>query len=281
MKSDRIPPTTIEDLIRLKRAERPRAEFWAEFNQELRAKQLAALVQKHPWWQTLPSASFRVLTRFRLPLGAAAVVAATFYSIRDHRAPEVTPEVYPVASNVTPSTVSAPLEQSSYAGLSEAVHVAVALPAAVSVESRGSSVALTEAPESTLAVSTSEAPLVPIFASGETQTSDAEISSSPLLAVNLGSVTASGNTGSTHLLGARPGFESRGLPTRAAIEPLQQMSSPGETRRARLMTAMVSMASMEASALTTARAASKIDEEDLYDQVQRFGARGDRLHVKF
>jgi hypothetical protein len=39
-------PIQIEDILRLKRAERPPAEFWGEFDRQLRAKQLAALVSK-------------------------------------------------------------------------------------------------------------------------------------------------------------------------------------------------------------------------------------------
>jgi hypothetical protein len=59
---------TIEDLLRLKRAERPTEDFWTRFDAELRAKQLAALVQKPTWSDVL-----RVrLARFALPIGMAA-----------------------------------------------------------------------------------------------------------------------------------------------------------------------------------------------------------------
>ena len=47
-------PITLEDILRLKRAERPPAEFWDSFDRQLRAKQLAALVEKRPWWRSLP-----------------------------------------------------------------------------------------------------------------------------------------------------------------------------------------------------------------------------------
>jgi hypothetical protein len=100
------------------------------------------------------------------------------------------------------------------------------------------------------------------------------------LPVSLVTTTAVPSPGS-RLLGGKTGFESRGLPSRSTVEPLAQMTSPGESRRARLLTAMVSTASLETSARTTERAASRIAEERLYDQVQRFGARGDRLNVKF
>ena len=73
-------PVTLEDLLRLKRAERPPAEFWAQFDRQLRAKQLAALVEKRPWWRTRVFAGW---SRIHLPLGAAAVLALTFVTVRD------------------------------------------------------------------------------------------------------------------------------------------------------------------------------------------------------
>ena len=74
MSGDPKPKVTLEDLLRLKRAERPAPEFWARFDRELRAKQLAALVEKRPWWQGLPewALNWRL---FHLPLGATAVLA--------------------------------------------------------------------------------------------------------------------------------------------------------------------------------------------------------------
>ena len=40
MNPESTRPIVIEDLLRLKRAERPPAEFWSTFDRELRAKQL-------------------------------------------------------------------------------------------------------------------------------------------------------------------------------------------------------------------------------------------------
>ncbi|HEY1109719.1 MAG TPA: hypothetical protein VGE76_13820, partial [Opitutaceae bacterium] len=85
----------------------------------------------------------------------------------------------------------------------------------------------------------------------------------------------------TGLLAEPHGFESRGLPARAQ-EPLQQMTPPGETRRAtRYLATMVSMNNVEPASRTTERAASRISQEELYDQVQRFGARRGGFNVKF
>jgi hypothetical protein len=70
---------TIEDLLRLKRAERPSPDFWTNFERDLRQKQLTALVQKRRWWHEIP----RLLNRrIYLPAGAAAIIAFTVITIR-------------------------------------------------------------------------------------------------------------------------------------------------------------------------------------------------------
>src|SRR5688572_24287930 len=105
MKSESKQPITVEDLLRLKRAERPAPEFWTEFDRQLRAKQLAALVAKRPWWQTLPR--FSLLARYRIPLGAAAVVALTAFTVRHYQGGSETLIV--PTSDVAATAVSAPV----------------------------------------------------------------------------------------------------------------------------------------------------------------------------
>jgi len=70
---------SVEDLLRLKRAERPGPEFWASFEHELRQKQLTALMQKRSWWQGVPQIFAR---RAYVPLGAAAILTFTLISIK-------------------------------------------------------------------------------------------------------------------------------------------------------------------------------------------------------
>ena len=77
---------TVEDLLRLKRAERPSSEFWDEFERQLRQKQLAALVEKKSWWHELAVAYSRI-GRVRLPLAATAVLALTVLSVRYYTQP--------------------------------------------------------------------------------------------------------------------------------------------------------------------------------------------------
>lgn len=86
---------TVEDLLQLKRAERPEPEFWNKFEVELRQKQLAALVERRPWWQQLPQLLSR---RAYLPLGATAVMAFTLVSVRYYEPGTVTtPDVEEIA----------------------------------------------------------------------------------------------------------------------------------------------------------------------------------------
>ncbi len=76
---DQRPKVTVEDLLRLKRSERPATEFWTNFERELRQKQLTALLEKRPWWQELPQFLVR---RVYLPVGATAILAFTLVSVK-------------------------------------------------------------------------------------------------------------------------------------------------------------------------------------------------------
>jgi hypothetical protein len=81
MKQDTDRKISVEDLLRLKRAERPPAEFWATFESEIRAKQLSAIVNRRPWWDGI-SRVFRAAHRHPVPVGAAAALALAFVGIR-------------------------------------------------------------------------------------------------------------------------------------------------------------------------------------------------------
>jgi hypothetical protein len=95
--SDHRSKITIEDLLRLKRAERPAAEFWSNFERELRQKQLTALLEKSPWWQGLPRLLVR---RAYLPLGASAVLAFTLVSVKFYAPAQVVRVESPSAGSV-------------------------------------------------------------------------------------------------------------------------------------------------------------------------------------
>lgn len=72
---------TLEELLRLKRAERPDATFWEDFDRGLRQKQLAAIIEPKPWWLGL-SILARRLAPVGLPLSAAAAALFAVMVIR-------------------------------------------------------------------------------------------------------------------------------------------------------------------------------------------------------
>ncbi|MBA3849700.1 MAG: hypothetical protein C0502_06850 [Opitutus sp.] len=109
--------------MRLKRAERPDPEFWAKFEAELRQKQLAALVERRRWWETLP----QVLARHAyVPIGAAAALAFTLVSVRYYAPTAVVQE-----RELPPATHSIAAESAPRADVVSSVGTGAQSPAAL------------------------------------------------------------------------------------------------------------------------------------------------------
>ncbi|MGH8021360.1 MAG: hypothetical protein ACREIA_24390 [Opitutaceae bacterium] len=69
---------TLEQLLALKRSEKPRQEFWEEFDQEFQRRRLAALVNSVPWYIS----AGRILTRVtRVAAPLSAVAAALVFGV--------------------------------------------------------------------------------------------------------------------------------------------------------------------------------------------------------
>ena len=68
---------SIDDLLRLKRSEKPNCQFWHQFDHELHQRMLQTLVKKEPWylqvWNRLTS--FNGLTQIAGLIAAAVVVS--------------------------------------------------------------------------------------------------------------------------------------------------------------------------------------------------------------
>lgn len=296
-------PVNLEDLLRLKRVERPPAEFWNEFDRELRTKQLAALMAKRPWWQTIPIAGFFArVGHHRIPLGAAAVFAITFLTIRDGH-----DGVVPGGEQEPPASAEGELGASS---ASTFVSVNPAHPPVIGFEATPVHVAVTAVDADSVDRETVEGHANVIVAVDMPTHSEPRLGAGqlshviPLLGVNEVHVGNSRTTSARHILAnledldpaqltdalgigllnvaPRRGFESRALPARSAtVDPLQQMTPPSDFRRSRYFTAMVSTVSEDSLDRTTARMAQRISGDELYEQVQRFGTRRGGLNVKF
>ena len=263
-------PVTLEDLLRLKRTERPPAEFWNQFDRELRAKQLAAIVEKRPWWRRLPQA-FAGFTRYQLPLGATAALALTFLIVREYRHAEPAVASEAVVTSAAPAThESASVVASNLA----AMRREVAAPAVAH-----------DMPAATLVLATPTAtpnhlsqvvPLTGVDSLAENSERDLTPAAS-FIATNLALAKATEPGVAQNMLGASRGFETRAMPARTpAIDPLAQMTSPADARRSRLLAGFASAVSINSVpvARTTEVRPRHLSDEQLYETVSRFGARG-------
>lgn len=75
------PKVSLEDVLRLKRSERPSVEFWEDFDRDLRRRTLQALVSEEPWNPSrLRMLFIRVATTVSV---TAAAVAALVYVLQN------------------------------------------------------------------------------------------------------------------------------------------------------------------------------------------------------
>ena len=71
----------LSELIRLKRLERPDAQFWERFEQGFRSKQLASLVRVHPWHERVGRALFLAAKKAAPATAATCALAVTFFAV--------------------------------------------------------------------------------------------------------------------------------------------------------------------------------------------------------
>lgn len=288
MNQEHKRPVTLEDLLRLKRAERPPAEFWNQFDRELRAKQLAALVEKRPWWRSLPQV-YAGFSRFQLPLGATAALALTIISVREYGGTATpartgdlaTRETVAVAIPATPETPAMVARNSAPA------REAGAMPASVSQENEttAGTADLVLSSEATAPGHLSQ--IIPLLGTAP-HSGTAEQDSPPtarFLAANLALVKSTEPAIAQNLLGATRGFETRAMPARAPkLDPLAQMTSPNDLRRSRLLNAAAALTATSYSprARTVDRVTPRMSDDRLNDSLGgRFAAGGHSVSVKF
>jgi hypothetical protein len=278
MPIDPKKPVTIESLLHLKRSERPHQEFWQQFDSELRAKQLAAIVGPKPWYRF---GKIRGLG-MALPasVGVAAAFGAAFLSVHEFRSaspqavsprvsnpmPAAVASIEAPAENISAKVVSTP-ETSISAPRSTAVLVAATSPTRQSIRPKNADANLGAG---TLVVTTLSArPAFPdpftgavSVAAGTTETS-----------MSLASAVATPAEWTQAAYVSRP----------AQSEPLARTLTPADERREALLSDPLPNS---ASAWTSAnssdpRDVSELSQERLAQAVRRFGVGGDRLLVRF
>jgi hypothetical protein len=291
---------TLEELLRLKRAERPAPEFWGRFEQDLRAKQLAAIVEPRPWWITLRLPQIaRSLSRYQLPVGAAAVLALSFVAVREYR-PGLAP-----ASQVLIEESAAPFSNGNVGSKPEFV------PEVARVESTSEPVAAESTLLAKVELAEASAPrlasleampvgpgeLLSMIPWAAPQTAQAEPMAKP---VTLGELPKA------HFASAiKPAGEHRFEDTVEAVSvnvataaparepaddlivaPMQASPvSPREVRSNRILSSLVVADNIDADRSRMAQVrevlTSSLDNDQLYDSVRRLGMGGDRLTLKF
>jgi len=269
MKSPK-PSVTLEDLLRVKRSEQPAPAFWNEFERELRAKQLAAIVEPRRWWTPYIRLGSK-LNHLQLPVGAAAILALTLVTIREDGKVEFVPTERETA--VAHQSANAPISS-----------VPSDSPLSVAPEAELASYSVYDE-----ASTASELNHASAYAVVEETVTDAASDS----AVELVEPSPSARYIAANLAAAQeadPGLMDdvfgqslRHAQSRQPVrEPLAHVSSPGESRRSRLLaTALPVNAGGEVVGPTNDRLGRKLTEERLYDTISRVGVKGDRVAIKF
>jgi len=279
---------TVEDLLRLKRAERPAAEFWSQFDDALRAKQLAAIVERRPWWRIEFRGVAAGLARLRVPVGLAAVAVLSFVTVQQFRAPTNLASEAPVNdADVAGGTVV-----SVNGGAVVAVTttdpnlVNAALEAVVDADNAVAPALASAEVRSSAGAAVTSLSLAAAAASPVSEESGALATVG--LASNLRSLRASGFTGldSTGVAMLELGTLRSSARAASVEEPLARVTSPTESRRERLA-ALVAPASKKSLSSAGSpdrvreRMISRLSEDELYSSVSRLGVERGGLRVSF
>lgn len=262
--TERRPKVTLEDLLKLKRAERPPVEFWSDFDRTLRAKQLSAIVESRPWWRNWTAR--KTLVRVCMPLGATALLAISFSSVRVAgvkqqknlvlntevavQAPVVSNESLPVRDSLVPAApVQATVLAQADAPRSDTAEVSTSIQTTA-----GAGITGTTTPEQ-------------LFASGTATVKAAGQALAQL--VGLDNFTAA------------PALNARS----PVVEPLTQVATPRDNRRTRLLAYSVTFdphaADSSAAVRSRDRVTHRLSDEAIYDSITRLGLSGDRVSIKF
>lgn len=287
----------LEELLRVKRAERPDAAFWEEFERGLRQKQLAAIIEPKPWWIGL-SIWGRRFAPLGLPVSAAAAALLAIMVVRTQS--PFSPAAAPLSASAVSSAVARPDKAPRSAvlasapapsakaprladtGLSSSVVIAAAEPTPDSAPATSGAVTLASAASSDASPELSSPPIVESLL---------ELGSAPLsptpsertIAENLAVVQAE----APGLIAASAPLPADGQAV-AADEPVIEPALKMEVRNPRHARVLLAMA--DGPAVEAQRGASSLhdhfarvlDREDaLAGSASRLGVGGDRLSVSF
>jgi hypothetical protein len=260
---------TLEDLLRLKRAERPPAEFWNQFDRELQAKQLAALVGKKRWWHS----AARTIARFSyLPLGATAALAFALMAAHQYFSPVAgtagSSKLHALAAKIAPAVQPADV-------------TVLSQPPAVTPQEKTVSTAVASAAPANHPAALADIREIPTAITWLPDTIDAA-DTTPLsehsMSVSLADERFA-NPGTTSSLASTGGIKSQ-----RSADPLTQVASPTDTGHARLLAALTDVrlvSAVDPVVLMHQHLATRMGDDGLADDAGRFDANGTSMSVKF
>jgi len=261
---------SVEDLLRLKRAERPAPEFWSQFERELRQKQLTALVQKRRWWHEFP---IWLTRRAYVPVGAAAVLTISLVAVRYSA-----PTSGPAAQSDDRSSVAVPVQK-----------LVIEMLPATEIDVTGRSASPSEVPAgpamnrtSHEAVEVARVDVDPTASVGlipvPVATSEVESPSARSIAANLASLEQSEPELVNAVMGSR-----LSSPVRAQVASVTEGSEVEPARKYRLIARYAEHSvspEPAAPALVRERIARRLGD-DIGDRISRIGVEGSRVSLKF
>ena len=224
---------------------------------------------------------FGGLARYHFPLGATAIFALTLITVREYRSAVSQPVSTSAAPTIDLASAASEsrltVAASATSALAAAAETAVLDEAISSPESR----TMVAEVSSTGHLSQIVTPLDATF-HGLTPMRDSA-PSAKFIAANLALTRATEPIADKDFLGATRGFEARAMPARTPVlDPLAQMASPSDVRRSRLLNGAMSVSlNSPMPSRTTEIRARRLSDEQLYDTISRFGARGNSLLLKF
>jgi hypothetical protein len=274
---------TLEQLLRLKRAERPAPEFWHQFEREMRVKQLAAIVEPRPWWAPFIRIGTKV-ARYQLPVGATAILALTFLTVQEYQQPSALDAQYSPSSAITKiDTMPGP----SVAVTLPETHADndALTPTDSSSANNGSAAILSSRPTAMATADQDVSVLVPMLTGGSAL-QDAYSPAARVIAANLAAVKA--NTPElVQMVERASGMEALISPRTKSqlVDPLARVKTSTDSRRSSRLLASalpaVNYAAEDSSRGLNNRVDRSLTEERLYDSISRFGVKADRVAIKF
>ena len=263
MNKDQEPckPVSIDDLLKVKKAERPAPEFWGEWQRSTRAKLRDVAAVRRPWWKdALPRLGITV-ARWHVAVGATALATLVIVAVEEYQ---------PALRSLPEAAAAVPASDVFVASVKEA-----------------------HAPAETVRVASSETAVdVPSSVRSQRDYAPGELSGAVAMILTPDRVASTVDSsaklaGSLHTLGLRQplGTTVAFASVRDSADRSTKPKDRSEARHLRYLSysynPTIGFDSSDDARISD-QAPGRINEEELYETASsRIGARGDRVSLRF